>query len=219
MSGPDGAARRPYLAKPQKGNMTSLPAPLADLVEALHRLPGIGPRSAERLALHLVQSDAASVRQLAATLLSARERIAFCRVCGALTEKQPCGLCEDSRRDATTICVVERAVDILSLEKSSIFRGRYHVLGGKLSPLNGIEPEDLRIAELEKRLSAEPIAEIIIALPSDVEGDATSSYLAKRWGNRGIRISRIAQGLPVGAGLEFADELTLGRALEGRRPI
>ena len=199
--------------------MTSLPTPLTDLIEALHRLPGIGPRSAERLALHLVQSDAESVRALAAMLVSARERIALCRICGALTEKQPCGLCEDPRRDGTTICVVERAVDIVSLEKSSIFRGRYHVLGGKLSPMNGIEPEDLRIAELEKRLSSEPIAELILALPSDVEGDATSSYLAKLWSSRGIRISKIAQGLPVGAGLEFADELTLGRAIEGRRTL
>ena len=199
--------------------MTSLPTPLAELIAALHRLPGIGPRSAERLALHLVQSDAASVRQLAAALINARERIATCNICGALTEKQPCGLCDDPRRDGTMICLVERAVDIVSLEKAAIFRGRYHVLGGKLSPLNGVGPEDLNLASLEKRLSAEPIAEIIIALPSDVEGDATSSYLAKLWSGRGLRISRIAQGLPVGAGLEFADELTLGRALEGRRPL
>ena len=198
--------------------MTTLPAPLAELIEALHRLPGIGPRSAERLALHLVQSELESVRILAATLIHARERIALCRVCGALTEQQPCSLCEDPRRDATMICLVERAVDILSLEKSSIFRGRYHVLGGKLSPLNGVGPEDLKIAELEKRL-AEPVSELIIALPSDVEGDATSSYLAKLWSGRGLRISRIAQGLPVGTGLEFADELTLGRAMEGRRPL
>ena len=199
--------------------MTSLPAPLADLVEALRRLPGIGPRSAERLALHLVQSDAQAVRQLAAALVGARERVSHCQVCGALTEKQPCDLCTDPRRDGTLVCVVERAVDIVSLEKSSIFRGRYHVLGGKLSPINGVGPEELRIGELEKRLAAEPIAELIIALPSDVEGDATSAYLAKMWSSRGIRITRIAQGLPVGTGLEFADELTLGRAMEGRRPV
>ncbi len=199
--------------------MTSLPGPVTQLVAALGRLPGIGPRSAERLALHLVQGDADAVRQLAAVLVDARERVASCSRCGALTEHQPCPVCADDRRDASQLCVVERALDVLSLEKSGTFKGRYHVLGGKLSPLNGIGPEDLRIAELELRLADETVQEVILALGSDVEGDATSHYLARRLASRGVRVSRLAQGLPAGSGLEFADELTLSRALEGRREM
>ncbi len=199
--------------------MTSLPGPVTQLVAALGRLPGIGPRSAERLALHLVQGDADAVRQLAAVLVDARERVASCERCGALTEHQPCPVCADDRRDASQLCVVERALDVLSLEKSGTFKGRYHVLGGKLSPLNGIGPEDLRIAELELRLADETVQEVILALGSDVEGDATSHYLARRLASRGVRVSRLAQGLPAGSGLEFADELTLSRALEGRREM
>lgn len=197
--------------------MTSLPGPVTQLVAALGRLPGIGPRSAERLALHLVQGDADAVRQLAAVLVDARERVANCARCGALTEHQPCPVCADDRRDASQLCVVERALDVLSLEKSGTFKGRYHVLGGKLSPLNGIGPEDLRIAELEIRIADGIVQEVILALGSDVEGDATSNYLARRLASRGVRVSRLAQGLPAGSGLEFADELTLSRALEGRR--
>ncbi|MBI2927803.1 MAG: recombination protein RecR [Verrucomicrobia bacterium] len=199
--------------------MASLPAPLTALIAALNQLPGIGPRSAERLALHLVQTDAQAVRQLAEVLVSARERIRTCEACGALTEEQPCTICGDPRREATLVCLVERAVDIISLEKSCTYRGLYHVLGGRISPLNGIGPEDLRIAELEQRVASRAIHEIIIALSSDVEGDATSHYLAKRFAGRGVKISRIAHGLPVGSGLEFADELTLSRALEGRREM
>jgi recombination protein RecR len=199
--------------------MPSLPEPLTTLIAALSQMPGIGPRSAERIALHIVQSDAATVRQLAAALLNAHEQIKPCSVCGALTDHQPCDICADSRRDTALVCLVERPVDIISIEKSATYRGRYHVLGGRISPLNGVGPEDLRIAELEKRLGSEPIREVIIALGSDVEGDATSHYLAKRLAPRGVKISRIAHGLPVGSGLEFADELTLGRALEGRREM
>lgn len=199
--------------------MSSLPSPVAELVTELRRLPGIGPRSAERVALHLVQTDAASVRRLADVLLVAKERIHSCPVCGALTESDPCPLCADPRRDASLICLVERATDILCLEKSHTFRGRYHVLGGKLSPLNGVGPEDLNIGGLERRLGAEPIQEVIIALGTDVEGDATSFYLARRLARAGLRVSRIAHGLPAGSGLEFADEVTLGRALEGRREL
>jgi recombination protein RecR len=185
----------------------------------LGKLPGVGPRSAERIALHLAQTESATVKQLAETILHTREKIKFCDICGALTEQSPCPICADSRRDASIICVVERAVDILSIEKSGSFRGKFHVLGGKISPLDGVEPEDLRIAELEKRLAKEPIREIIIALGTDVEGDATSAYLAKRLARQGLKISRIAYGLPAGSGLEFADELTLSRALEGRREM
>ena len=199
--------------------MASLPAPLTALIAALNQLPGIGPRSAERLALHLVQTDVQAVRQLAEVLVAARERIRTCEVCGALTEEQPCAICADPRRETSLVCLVERAVDIISLEKSGTYRGLYHVLGGRISPLNGIGPEDLRIAELEQRVARQAIHEIIIALSSDVEGDATSHYLAKRLARAGLKISRIAYGLPAGSGLEFADELTLSRALEGRREM
>ncbi|MGH7976857.1 MAG: recombination mediator RecR [Limisphaerales bacterium] len=196
-----------------------LPESISDLISALAKLPGVGPRSAERIALHLVQTDSAVVKQLAETIISAREKIKFCEICGSLTEKSPCDFCTDSRRDSSLVCVVERAVDILSIEKSNSFRGKFHVLGGKISPLDGVEPEDLQISELEKRLTKEPIKEIIIALGTDVEGDATSNYLAKRLARNGLKISRIGFGLPAGSGLEFADELTLSRALEGRREM
>ena len=196
-----------------------LPDSITSLIAALAKLPGVGPRSAERIALHIVQTESAVVKQLADSILYARERITFCTTCGALTEKSPCAICDDSRRDSSLICIVERAVDILSVEKSGTFRGKFHVLGGKISPLDGVEPEDLRIAELEKRLATEPIHEIIIALGTDVEGDATSFYLAKRLARSGLKISRIAYGLPAGSGLEYADELTLSRALEGRREM
>ena len=196
-----------------------LPEPIVSLTAALAKLPGVGPRSAERLALHLVQNDPAQVKQLAEAILTAREKIIFCDTCGALTEESPCSTCADERRDASLVCVVEKAVDILNIERSGTFRGKFHVLGGKISPLDGVEPDDLRIGELEKRLTTEPIKEIIIALGTDVEGDATSNYLAKRLARTGLKISRIGFGLPAGSGLEFADELTLNRALEGRREM
>src|SRR5882757_5221145 len=180
-----------------------LPEPVQQLIGALNKLPGIGPRSAERIALHIVQSDPAVVRQLAQIITEVRERIRTCPVCGALTEQSPCAICTDSRRDASLVCLVERAVDIISIEKSGGFRGKFHVLGGKISPLNGVEPEDLRIAELEARLEREPIKEIILALGTDVEGDATSFYLAKRLAAKGVKVTRIARGLPSGSGLEF----------------
>jgi len=196
-----------------------LPDSITALISALNRLPGIGPRSAERIALHLVQAESAVVKQLAETILQAREKIRFCANCGALTEISPCAICADARRDATLVCVVERAVDILSIEKSGTYRGRFHALGGKISPLDGVEPDDLSINALENRLKQEPIKEVIIALGTDVEGDATSHYLAKRLARPGLKITRIAYGLPAGSGLEFADELTLSRAMEGRREM
>jgi recombination protein RecR len=199
--------------------MSVLPEAIASLVAALNKLPGIGPRSAERIALHLVQTESGSVRQLAETILTARERVKLCEVCGSLTESSPCEICSDARRDSSLICVIERPVDIISIEKSGTFRGKYHVLGGKISPLDGVQPEDLRIAALEKRITTEPIKEIVIALGTDVEGDATSFYLAKRLSRPNLSITRIAHGLPAGTGLEFADELTLSRALEGRREL
>ena len=199
--------------------MAVLPEPVSSLIAALSKLPGIGPRSAGRIALYLVQADSVSVRNLAEAIISARERVRFCDICGALTEHSPCGVCSDARRDASLICLVERPVDIFSIEKAGTFRGKYHVLGGKISPLDGVQPKDLRIGELEKRMTQEPIREIVLALGTDVEGDATSFYLAKRLARPNIKITRIAHGLPAGTGLEFADELTLGRALEGRREM
>ncbi|HEY3762829.1 MAG TPA: recombination mediator RecR [Verrucomicrobiae bacterium] len=199
--------------------MSALPDSITALIAALGKLPGIGPRSAERIALHLVQTDSGSVKQLAEVILHAREKIKFCDICGSLTEQSPCSFCTDTRRDASLVCIVERAVDILSIEKAGSFRGKFHVLGGKISPLDGVAPEDLRIADLENRLAREPIREVVIALGTDVEGDATSNYLAKRLARPNVKISRIAYGLPAGSGLEFADELTLSRALEGRREM
>ncbi|MGB0586705.1 MAG: recombination mediator RecR [Limisphaerales bacterium] len=197
--------------------MASLPEPVLALVGALGQLPGIGPRSAERLALHLVQSEAGQVKQLAEALVTATERIELCNTCGALTEAQPCALCTDARRDSTTLCVVETAVDVINVDKSGTFQGHFHVLGGKISPLNGVDPEDLRIVELEARTDG--VKEVILALGTDVEGDATSNYLAQRLAAKGVKVTRIAHGLPAGSGLEYADDLTLSHALEGRREM
>ena len=199
--------------------MASLPQPIADLIAALGKLPGVGPRSAERLALHLVQSEASTVKQLAESLINAREKVRLCSICGALTEQDPCAICDDPRRDGAIVCVVERPVDIFSIEKSGSYRGKYHVLGGKISPLNGVEPEDLRIAELESRLGPEKVSEIILALSTDVEGDATGFYLSKRLSAKQVKVTRIAYGIPAGSGLEFTDEITLSRAFEGRHEL
>ena len=199
--------------------MASLPKPIEALVAELNRLPGIGPRSAERLALHLIQADSSVSSRLAEVLVSARKQIVECNECGGLAEKSPCAICSNPSRDEQLICVVERAVDILNVEKSGSFRGKYHVLGGKVSPMNGIGPEELRFNELEKRLISGEVKEVIIALGTDVEGDATSHYLAKRLSKQNVEVSRIAHGLPAGSGLEFADELTLSQALEGRREL
>jgi recombination protein RecR len=192
---------------------------LLQLISALAKLPGIGPRSAERIALHIVQSTEAFPQLLSQSILDAHHKIRPCRDCGALTEIQPCPICTDPRRDPALLCVVEHPTDILLLEKAGAFHGRYHVLGGKLSPLGGVEPEDLRIAELESRLSPGAIREIILALGTDVEGEATAYYLAKRLAPIGARITRLAHGLPAGSGLEFADELTLTHAIDGRREL
>lgn len=199
--------------------MNSLPQPIAQLAAALKQLPGIGPRTAERLALHITQADEAQVHALADALLQARQKVGFCTQCGALTEIQPCAICSDARRDGSCLCVVEKALDVLALEKSGAFRGRYHVLGGRISPLDGVGPEDLRIDALAARIAPEGIREVIVALGADVEGEATSYYLAKRLAGQSVTITRLAQGLPAGGGLEFADDLTLSRAVEGRREI
>ena len=197
--------------------MAALPEPIQALIAALGKLPGVGPRSAERIALHLVQAPAEISKTLAEALVRARDEIQFCQNCGALTERQPCSICDDTRRDRTLLCVVERPVDILSIEKAASFSGQFHVLGGRISPINGVGPEDLRIAQLLQRIPGQQVHEVILALPSDVEGDATSHYLAKTLASAGVKISRIAQGLPAGSGLDYADEITLTRALENRR--
>lgn len=199
--------------------MFYLPDAVRDLIASLSKLPGVGPRSAERIALHLIQSEPETVQRLAKAITHARDIIRFCSACGALTENDPCVICADDRRDGSLVCLVEKPVDILVLEKSGSFKGKYHVLGGKISPLNGVGPEDLRIAELEHRIRQENIREIIIALPSDVEGDATSFYLSKRFAPQNVQITRLAQGLPAGSALDFADDITILRALEGRRPL
>jgi recombination protein RecR len=199
--------------------VAALPEPVQQLLAALNTLPGIGPRSAERLALHLVQADPAAVRQLAQAILEARARVIACAICGALAEQSPCAICTDHQRDGTLLCVVERPVDIITIDKAGRFRGKYHVLGGKISPINGVGPDDLRIELLEQRLKTEPIREIILALSTDVEGDATSFYLAKCFASQSVKVSRISYGLPAGSGLEFADDLTVNMALEGRREM
>jgi recombination protein RecR len=199
--------------------MAVLPDTVSQLIVELGKLPGIGPRSAERIALHLVQTTGDEATRLAQVIVQAHERTVLCEVCGGLSEISPCALCGDDRRDPSLLCVVERPVDILHLEKSGAFRGKYHVLGGKISPLNGVQPEDLRFDALEQRLAREPIREVVIALGTDVEGDATGFYLAKRVARPELKVTRLAYGLPAGTGLEFADELTLGRALDGRREL
>ncbi|MBG87888.1 MAG: recombination protein RecR [Verrucomicrobiales bacterium] len=199
--------------------MASLPEPVTELTAALSRLPGVGPRSAERIALHLVQEESGKVALLASAITDAREKIQLCETCGALTERQPCAICRNEQRNGNLVCVVEQPTDIINVEKSNAFDGRYHVLGGRISPINGVEPEDLRIGELSKRVEEQGITEIILALGTDVEGDATSHYLAGLFGEKGVRVSRIAHGLPAGSGLEFADEMTLKHALDGRREM
>ena len=192
---------------------------LENAVNAFATLPGIGKKTALRLVLHLAKTPAEQSEQLSEAITQMRHGIQQCQRCHNLADEVICTICADPRRDASLVCVIERPVDIISVEKSGTYRGKFHVLGGKISPLNGVEPEDLRIAELEKRLGAEPIKEVILALGTDVEGDATSFYLAKRFAAKGVKVTRIAHGLPAGSGLEFADELTLSHALEGRREL
>jgi recombination protein RecR len=196
------------------------PLPVRELVAALKRLPGIGPRSAERIAVWLLQSPKADPAGLAEVLLEAREKVRACPVCGFFALESACDLCEDPKRDDRILCVVEQATDVLPLERSGAFRGRYHCLGGKLSPLDRVSPEDLRIPSLLRRVDgAGGGIEVILALGSDVEGEATANYLAELLRGRDCRVSRIAQGLPAGGGLEHADELTLMRAMQGRRSV
>jgi recombination protein RecR len=196
------------------------PEPVRALIGELKRLPGIGPRSAERIAVWLLQSPKADPPALAAALQTAKETIRPCPACGFFATAEGCSVCDDPQRDDHLLCVVEQATDVLPLERSGSFRGRYHCLGGKLSPLDRVSPEDLRIPSLLRRIeSATGEIEVILALGSDVEGEATANYLAELLREKNCRLTRIAQGLPAGGGLEHADELTLMRAMQGRRNV
>lgn len=196
------------------------PEPVKTLIGELKHLPGVGPRSAERIAVWLLQSAKANPASLAEALLVAKQMIRPCPECGFFATEAGCEVCEDPARDDRILCVVEQATDVLPLERSGAFRGRYHCLGGKLSPLDRVSPEDLRIPSLIRRIEAAPEEiEVILALGSDVEGEATANYLADLLRGRNCRLTRIAQGLPAGGGLEYADELTLLRAMQGRRSL
>jgi recombination protein RecR len=195
------------------------PEPLARLIESLQRLPGIGPKTAQRLAFFLLKRPADEVRELAEAVGQLKALIVHCSVCFNVTEEDPCRICRDPQRDARVVCVVEEPNDLLALERTGEFRGRYHVLLGALSPLDGIGPEDLRVRELLARLEREPVEEIILATNPSVEGEATAIYLGKLLKPAGLRVTRIARGLPVGGDLEYADEVTLSRALQGRREM
>jgi recombination protein RecR len=189
-----------------------------NLVAQLTRLPGVGQRTAQRLAFHLLQVPKDEALALASALEDVKERVRFCRECGNLTEEELCAICVDGRRDHSLICVVEQPVDLVSLERTHEYRGLYHVLGGALSPLDGVEPEHLRIAELMQRVERNGVQEVVLAMNPNMTGEATAAYLADRLRAR-VRVTRLASGLPVGGDLEYADEVTLGRALSGRREM
>lgn len=193
---------------------------VADLIVELGRLPGIGPKSAQRIAFHLLQADSADVERLASVLAEVKRRVRFCDECGNIAEEERCRICRDPRRDGGVLCVVEEPKDVVAIERTREFRGRYHVLGGAISPIDGIGPDDLRIAQLVRRLAGVgegEVREVILATDPNIEGEATATYLARLIKPIGIRVTRLASGLPVGGDLEYADEVTLGRAFEGRR--
>jgi recombination protein RecR len=192
-------------------------APVQDVIDELGRLPGIGPKSAQRIAFYLLRVSKQEANRLARSIVEMKERIAFCRTCFNIAEGDRCSLCADDRRDHTVLCVVEEPPDIVAVERTGEFRGRYHVLQGAISPIEGIGPDQLRIRELIARLEPEAVEEIILCTNPNIEGEATAMYLARLLKPLGVKVTRIASGLPVGGDLEYADELTLGRALEGRR--
>ena len=191
---------------------------IQDLIDELGRLPGIGPKSAQRIAFHIVQTESFDTQRLAQILTDIREKIRFCSICGNVSELETCAVCRDPRRSPASICVVEEAKDVVAIERTREFRGLYHVLGGAISPIDGIGPDDLRIAQLLSRLADGTVTEVIIATDPNLEGEATATYLSRLLqAQPGLRVSRLASGLPVGGDLEYADEVTLGRAFEGRR--
>ncbi|MCU0272775.1 MAG: recombination mediator RecR [Acidimicrobiales bacterium] len=193
--------------------------PVQDLIDELNRLPGIGPKSAQRIAFHLLKVERVDAVRLARAIVEAKDRIRFCERCHNISEDELCRICRDQRRDATVLCVVEEPRDIVAVERTQEFRGGYHVLGGAISPIEGVGPDQLHIDTLLRRLQVEPVEEVILCLNPNIEGEATALFLGRLLGPSGIRVTRIASGLPVGGDLEYADELTLGRALEGRRPV
>ena len=191
--------------------------PIQELIDELGRLPGIGPKSAQRIAFHLLQTDKADVARLSEVLIRVTEQVRFCEVCFNISSDERCRVCRDPRRDRTAICVVEESKDVQAIERTREFRGLYHVLGGAISPMDGVGPDDLSIAQLFSRLADASVSEVIIATDPNLEGEATATYLVRALSTLGVRISRLASGLPVGGDLEYADEITLGRAFEGRR--
>jgi recombination protein RecR len=190
-----------------------------DLIDELGRLPGIGPKSAQRIAFHILSADPVDILRLADALREVKERIRFCSICGNVSEEEQCRICRDPRRDLTCLCVVEESKDVVAIERTREFRGRYHVLGGAINPIEGIGPDDLRIRELMARLADSTVTEVILATDPNLEGEATATYLARMISPLGVAVSRLASGLPVGGDLEYADEVTLGRAFEGRRRV
>jgi recombination protein RecR len=188
-----------------------------DLIDELGRLPGVGPKGAQRIAFHLLQAEPADVRRLAEVLLEVKLRVKFCAICFNVSEEDECRICRDPRRDQTVLCVVEEYKDVVAIERTKEFRGRYHVLGGAISPIEGVGPDDLRVRELMQRLADGTVTELILATDPNLEGEATATYLARLVKPMGLRVTRLASGLPVGGDLEYADEVTLGRAFEGRR--
>ncbi len=192
---------------------------IQDLIDALGRLPGIGPKSAQRIAFHILQSDPEVASALVDSIRTVKERVKFCIHCGNVSEETECRICRDPRRENSSICVVEESKDVISIERTREFRGKYHLLGGAISPIDGIGPEQLRIRELMTRLADSEITEVILATDPNLEGEATATYLSRLIKPMGIKVSRLASGLPVGGDLEYADEVTLGRAFEGRRDV
>jgi recombination protein RecR len=192
---------------------------VADLIDELGKLPGVGPKSAQRIAFHLLAADSAEVRRLAQVLVEAKDKVRFCRICGNVAEAEECRVCRDPRRDHSVICVVEEPKDVVAVERTREYRGVYHVLGGALSPLTGIGPEQLRVRELLLRLGAGSVTEVILATDPNIEGIATATYLSQVLRPLEVTVTQLASGLPVGGDLEYADEVTLGRAFEGRRTV
>ncbi len=204
---------------PLTGRPSAIAGPVARLIEAFHRLPGIGPKSAQRLTYHLLRAPASEARALADAVLELKEKITLCSVCQNVTETDPCAICTDAQRDHATICVVEEPLDILAIERAGGYRGLYHVLHGVISPMDGIGPEDLKIDELAARLRNGSVQEVIMATNPNLEGEATAMYVGRLVSPTGVRVSRLARGLPVGADLEYADDVTLARALENRQEV
>lgn len=190
-----------------------------ELIDELGRLPGIGPKSAQRIAFHILQTQSFDVTRLSEVLRDVRDKVRFCDICGNVTEQQTCSICRDPRRSPATICVVEEAKDVVAIERTREFKGLYHVLGGAISPIDGIGPDDLRIKQLVGRLADGTVTEVIIATDPNLEGEATATYLTRLLIYPNLRVTRLASGLPVGGDLEYADEVTLGRAFEGRRVV